>query len=114
NWISCQYAERRNIPPARHAQAALNVVPSDRLYSHKTSPQPTRITLSFSLRRQCSSLHSFQPPGLVPRLLDSLFYFFPRDLAWLIVHIDGIQDRVDLYVSYPSVLSDLLTNYLRA
>src|SRR5712692_236785 len=72
------------------------------------------ITLSFSLRRQCSSFRSFQPDGLVPRLLDSLFYFFLRDLAWLIVHIDVIQDRVDLYVSYPAVLSELLTNYLRA
>src|SRR5881409_2377534 len=72
------------------------------------------ITLSFSLWHHRSSFHSLQPDGLVPRLLDSLFYLFLRDLLWLIVHIDGIQDRVDLYISYPAVLSELLTNYLRA
>src|SRR2546425_5866606 len=72
------------------------------------------ITPSFSLWHQRSSFHSFQPNGLIPRFLDSLFYFFLRDLLWLIVHIDGIQDGVDLYISYPAVLSELLTNYLCA
>src|SRR2546422_8558431 len=71
------------------------------------------INLSFSFG---IGVHPFNPQsdGLVPGLLDSLFYLFLRDLLWLIVHVDGIQDRVDLYISYPAVLSELLTNYLRA